>query len=254
MQITILQPQQFLNQKEKNLTHLAKMIANVKEQPDIIILPESFSTGFSSDTKELAEEMDWETVARMRNQAKQKKCALCWSSIIKEKNKYFNRFLFVQPNWDIATYDKRHLFTMSNEAKFTSPGKETLLISYKWWTIAPFICYDLRFPVRSRNTQKYDLAIYVANRPDTRIQHRQKLLQARAIENQCFVIGVNAVWLLEKNRTNGWSSMIINAQGEILYQASCTQEDTKTIDIDKKSQEAYRKSFPVLEDQDTFRL
>jgi predicted amidohydrolase len=171
------------------------LLKKLSEDTDLILLPEMFATGFSMKAEELYEEMDGECVAWMKQVAIEKKCAIAGSMIIKEGTKYYNRLVFVQADGAIQTYDKRHLFSMGDEHHHYSAGTEPLIVEYKGWKLNMNVCYDLRFPNWLRNTKEnaYDALIILANWPEKRMEHWDSLLKARAIENQCYVIGVNRI-------------------------------------------------------------
>ncbi len=194
--IAMIQPDTLWENKEDNLNHLTLQIDKLKDEHpviDIIIMPEMFSTGFTMNPGPFAETMDGATIEWMREIAMEMELALCGSLIIEEKKKFYNRFVFVKPNGEIDFYDKKHLFGYAGENEKYTAGKNKKTIEYKGWKLNPFVCYDLRFPVWCRNTNYADIMLYVANWPEIRIAHWQKLLPARAIENQCFVIGNNRV-------------------------------------------------------------
>jgi len=159
----------------------------------VVFLPEMFATGFSMNVSELAEPMNGETVNWMKKRCSEHQLALCGSLIIQENGNFYNRMLFVEPSGKTSFYDKRHLFTMGNEESHFQAGTERLIVDYKGWRICPLICYDLRFPVWARNRNEYDLLVYSANWPQARTEVWNTLLKARAIENQCYVVGVNRV-------------------------------------------------------------
>lgn len=192
MKINIVQTALIWENPAANRENLASIFQN-SDEADLIILPEMFSTGFSMSRQNLAEPMDGETVNWLKEMSKQHNAAITGSIIIAENGSYFNRLLFVLPSGELFCYDKRHLFSLAGEDKVFKKGNKKLIVDYIGWKIAPFICYDLRFPVFSRNTELYDLAIYVANWPETRINAWDTLLKARAIENMAFVAGVNRI-------------------------------------------------------------
>jgi predicted amidohydrolase len=196
--------------------------------------------------------MDGETIQWMKQNAHKMNSAICGSIIIEEDTKYFNRFIWVNPDGSIHHYDKRHLFSFAGENENYTPGNEKIIIEYKGWKICPLICYDLRFPVWSRNSEDYDLLIYVANWPDKRKSAWKSLLTARAIENQCYVIGVNRVGEDSKNYYSGDSSLI-NALGETLYTNSHIEE-TYSNTISKYDLNKVRTQLPFLNDKDNFKI
>jgi omega-amidase len=251
--ITIIQSDLHWENKAANLAMFSKKINGIKEKTEIIILPEMFSTGFSMRSKTLAETMDGETVAWMKKTAAEKKAIITGSIIAEENGKYFNRSIWMLPNGEFGHYDKRHLFAFAEEDKFYSPGEKRLVASVKGWKINLLICYDLRFPVWARQTgeAEYDLLICVANWPERRIHAWKTLLQARAIENQCYVAGVNRIGDDGNDIHYSGDSMIIDPLGEILYQRA-DEEDVFTFTLQKEKLEEVRNKFPFLKDADNF--
>lgn len=219
LRVTLVQTEQFWEDKEKNLNHFTELLANI-EATDLIILPEMFHTGFSMNAESLAETMDNSIgIDWLKEKAIQKNAALYTSLIIKENNKFYNRGIFIEPDGKITTYDKRKTFGLAGEDKIYQAGDEKVIVNYKGWNIQLQICYDLRFPEISRNKivrdqPLYDLLIYVANWPEKRNEHWKSLLQARAIENQSYVIGINRIGKDENQLTYSGDSMIINALGD----------------------------------------
>jgi len=248
--ITIIQSNIIWEDKDSNLKNYQSKIDNIES--DLIILPEMFTTGFTMNPKSLAETMSGETVQWMKENASKMNSAICGSIIIQEDSKYFNRFIWINPDGSIHHYDKRHLFSFAGEDKNYTPGNEKLIIEYKGWKICPLICYDLRFPVWSRNSEDYDLLIYVANWPTKRKLAWKSLLVARAIENQCYVIGVNRVGYDENNYYSG-ESKLVNALGETLYVNSHV-EDIYTTTISKYELNKVRTQLPFLNDKDNFKI
>ena len=240
----------------------ANLEANVKnadaeidkyEGVDLYVLPEMFSTGFCTEPQGIAESADSKTLRWMKSKAKEKDCALAGSVAIEENGKYCNRFYFVHPDGKVEWYDKKHLFTYGGEHKRYTAGKEKLIVSFKGWRIRLFVCYDLRFPVWSRNHNEYDVAIYVASWPTPRVDAWKTLLRARAIENQCYVLGVNRVGNDPYcNYTGGTAA--IDPYGNTL--AACTDGMAMSVEteIDMDGLNSFREKFPVLNDADEFEL
>jgi omega-amidase len=251
--ITIIQTDLHWENKAANLAMFSEKINGIKEKTEIIILPEMFSTGFSMQSKTLAETMDGETVAWMKKTATEKKAIITGSIIAQENGKYFNRLIWILPNGEFGYYDKRHLFAFAEEDKFYSPGDKRLIASVKGWKINLLICYDLRFPVWARQTTEaeYDLLIYVANWPERRILAWKTLLQARAIENQCYVAAVNRVGDDGNDIHYSGESMIVDPLGEILYQ-KYNDEDVFTFTLQKEKLQEVRNKFPFFKDADNF--
>ena len=217
----------------------------------LIVLPEMFTTGFTMQPERVAETMQGPTVNWMQAVAKKTDAAICGSVVISENDVFRNRCLFVFPSGDIEYYDKRHLFTMAGENKVYAPGKEKMILSYKNWKICLQVCYDLRFPVFSRNTEDYDLLLYVANWPQPRISAWDALLKARAIENMCWVIGVNRIGEDQNNNRYPGHSQVLDCFGEVLVQSS-DNEGIFMADIDLEHIMQTRKKLPFLNDRDDF--
>lgn len=252
LSISIIQTKLFWEDKARNLEHFKKKIKNIDSNTDLIILPEMFTTGFSMNPEPFAEKMNGKTVKWMQEMANFSNAAIAGSIIIIENNHYINRFLFVKPDGEYQYYDKRHLFAMAGEDKFYFQGVKNELITYKGWRIRPLICYDLRFPVWSRNTDEYDLLIYIANWPEKRIAHWKILLQARAIENQAFVAGVNRIGLDGNNYSYSGDSAIYSPMGKKITKTKAFQETIETIVISKDVLNKTRKLLPFLNDRDEF--
>jgi predicted amidohydrolase len=248
--VSIIQSDIIWEDKISNLKNYQNKINQI-ESTDLIVLPEMFTTGFSMNPKDISETMNGETVQWMKDNASKINSAICGSIIIEEKGKYFNRFIWVNPDGSIHQYDKKHLFSFAGENKNYTPGNEKIIIEYKGWKICPLVCYDLRFPVWSRNLEDYDLLIYVANWPTKRKLAWKSLLVARAIENQCYVIGVNRVGKDENNHYYSGESSLINALGETLYTNSHI-EDVYTTSISKYELNKVRSQLPFLNDKDNF--
>jgi predicted amidohydrolase len=249
--VTLIQSDIIWEDRISNLKKYQEKINQI-ESTDLIILPEMFTTGFSMSPKGISENMNGETIKWMKQNAHKMNSAICGSIIIEEDSKYFNRFIWVNPDGSIHHYDKRHLFSFAGENENYTAGSEKIIIEYKGWKICPLICYDLRFPVWSRNSEDYDLLIYVANWPDKRKSAWKSLLTARAIENQCYVIGVNRVGEDSKNYYSGDSSLI-NPLGETLYTNSHIEEIYSNT-ISKYDLNKIRTQLPFLNDKDNFKI
>lgn len=220
---------------------------------DLVVLPEMFSTGFSMKSAALAEDPDGATMQWMKAMADSLQAVIAGSLIIRDRGAFYNRLIWMRPGGSYARYDKRHLFTLAGEHQYYTPGSERLLVTLKGWTICPLICYDLRFPVWSRNPGAYDLLLYVANWPKPRRNAWQALLTARAIENQSYCIGVNRVGTDGNGHEYAGDSMVVNFTGEALYQVA-HGEQCATFELDPVIQEAFRAKFPFLKDGDEFVL
>lgn len=251
MIITTVQSDIIWEKVSDNLKLYQEKIENLSS--DVIILPEMFSTGFTMNPEPLAESMDGLTVNWMKENSKNLNSAICGSIIIKEDGKYYNRFMWTNPDGSIHFYDKKHLFSFAGESEKYTSGNSKIIIEYKGWKICPMICYDLRFPVWSRNTEDYDILIYVANWPVKRKQAWKSLLVARAIENQSYVIGVNRIGFDNNGNFYSGETSLINALGETLYIRSHS-EDIYTTTLDKKELDKVRSQLPFLKDRDNFQI
>ena len=254
--VTLIQTKLFWEDKKANLKMLQRKIESIKEKTEIVILPEMFNTGFSMKPELFAEKMDGETVKWMKKISAEKKIILTGSLMIEEEEKFYNRLLWVLPNGEIGFYDKRHLFAYADEHAHYTPGNKKLIASVKGWKINLQVCYDLRFPVWARQPpgapeDKYDLLINVANWPEKRSTAWETLLRARAIENQCFVVGVNRVGE-DGNKINyNGGSTIIDPLGEVIYQKN-KEEDVFTLTLKKEKVTDTRNWFPFWRDADFF--
>lgn len=248
--VTLIQTELFWEDIPANLEALDKKIDAISEKTDIIILPEMFTTGFTMNAGNLAESMNGTAVSWIIRKSRQKSANILGSVIIEEGGKYFNRLLWAKPEGQLLTYDKKHLFRMAGEHKVYSPGNFQLTVEVNGWKLRPFICYDLRFPVWCRNiANQYDAAIYVANWPGRRAPHWRLLLPARAVENQCYVIGVNRVGIDGNGFAYSGDSSIIDPMGNILFQ----QADTPFIHTAKLNYDRvreYRETFAAWQDAD----
>jgi omega-amidase len=255
--VTILQTDLHWEDPARNRQEIGEKIRALTQKTEIVILPEMFTTGFSMDAARLAESMEGPSVAWMRQIAAEKKIILTGSLIIQEEGHCYNRLVWMLPNGQYGYYDKRHRFAYGGEGEQYTPGLKRLIASVKGWKINLQVCYDLRFPVWARNNldaqgqPEYDVLVYVANWPEVRIQAWKTLLTARAIENQCYVIGVNRVGKDGKGLLYPGESMVVDPLGEVLYQKA-GQEDAPTIVLDKSKLEAVREKLPFLRDADTF--
>jgi len=198
--------------------------------------------------------MTGDTVLWLKEMAMKRNCAIAGSMIIKEDNKFFNRFIFVKPDGKLNYYNKKHLFRMANEHEHYSAGEKKVIVNYKGWRINLLVCYDLRFPVWSRNKNDYDLLIYVANWPTSRISQWNTLLAARAIENQAYIVGVNRIGSDGNNFNYSGSSQIINPKGEKLIDNNINKDIIETAELDYDSLIHYRENFSVYLDADDFEI
>lgn len=244
---------------EQNLANFDLKLASVNDNPDIIILPEMFNTAFSINPAKCAETMDGLTVNWMKAKAAEYNCVIAGGLLIAENKNHYNRLIWMQPDGNYSTYDKRHLFRMSDEFKIFKGGNQRTIVELKGWKINLNICYDLRFPLWSRNTFKdgeyeYDLMIYVANWPASRSFIWQTLLKARAMENQTYVVGVNRVGTDGFGTQHSGDSLIIDPVGNVLLQAGASIEEIHTLEISKAFLTDFRNKFTVGLDWDEFDL
>ena len=239
---------------EANRKLFSERIKNISDEVDLIILPEMFTTGFSMNAEELAEETEAETLSWMRSHAKAKSSAITGSVIITENGNYYNRLFFVFPDGSYKLYDKRHTFTLANEDKTYTAGKDRLIVEYKGWKICPLVCYDLRFPVWARNTEDYDLLIYVANWPEKRVTAWDALLKARAIENMSYCIGLNRTGKDGDGYVYNGHSVAYDMLGKELTPLNRSEEFIAEISIAKKELKEVRNNLKFLQDRDNFSL
>ena len=253
LRISFIQTELSWENPPVNRQHFSKKIAELPET-DLIVLPEMFPTGFSMNSKILAEKPHGETLVWMRETAKSKNAAIVGSVIVSEEEKYFNRLYFVFPDGNFKTYDKKHLFTFADEHKSYSPGNKKLIVEYKGWKICPLVCYDLRFPVWSRNVENYDLLLYVANWPKPRTQAWDVLLKARAIENLSYVIGVNRIGKDGNGHEYSGHSAAYDMLGNQISRQDFESEFSETIPLDRTVLLETRKKFAFLNDRDKFKI
>jgi omega-amidase len=255
--VTLIQANLQWEDKAANLQMLEEQIQHIGQATQLVVLPEMFSTGFSMQPEKLAETMDGPSVQWMRSMAIKHKIILTGSLIIEEAGQYFNRLIWMLPNGSHGHYDKRHRFAFAGEDQHYSNGNKRLIASVNGWKVNLQICYDLRFPVWARqqttDQPEYDLLIYVANWPERRSHAWKSLLIARAIENQCYVIGVNRVGEDGKGINHSGDSMVIDPLGQVLFtkaQESCNH----TIALNKSTVEEVRSKFPFWKDADPFQI
>ncbi len=251
MKIALIQSHLFWENPGENRNYFENKIRAIDGKVDLIVLPEMFSTGFTMNPYHLAETMQGKTISWLKNLALEIESAITGSLIIEENGKYFNRLVFVFPDQKVEFYNKRHLFSLAKEQKAYTPGKEKLIVNYKGWKICPLICYDLRFPVFSRNQENYDLLIYVANWPTPRIEAWKSLLKARAIENMVYTIGVNRIGEDGNKHFYPGQSQILDYLGNEMIETSAVEE-VFIVKIDINEQLKARRKFGFLKDQDSF--
>lgn len=260
--VTTVQTELFWEDKITNLNMLGEKINAIQEKTHLVILPEMFSTGFSMQPQNFAENMDGPSVQWMRNWSKRKGVILTGSLIIEENGDYFNRLIWMQPNGQLGFYDKRHCFTLAGEDKYYRAGTKRLITSVGGWRIQVQICYDLRFPVWARQqvheedgepSTEYDVLINVANWPAKRSNAWKTLLQARAIENQCYVIGVNRVGTDGFGLEYSGDSTVADPLGDLLYRQTAVEE-VHTITLEKDKLNQIREKLPFWRDADEFQI
>ncbi|MBN2681503.1 MAG: amidohydrolase [Bacteroidales bacterium] len=254
LSFTIIQSSIIWESVEENLIEFEKKILQSPANSEIIILPEMFSTGFSMRTKELAEDYNGKTVNWLKKMASENKKTIVGSIINKENGQFTNRLLWVNPEGNIKYYDKRHLFRMGNEHNFYAQGEKQLIVDHGKWRIMPLICYDLRFPVWSRNRNNYDLLIYIANWPEPRREVWKTLLKARAIENQAWVIGVNRIGSDGMNLNYSGDSMVVDFKGIEISNIPANEDYIYSSEISLSELREFRKKFPAYLDADNFDL
>jgi predicted amidohydrolase len=265
IRLSLIQTALFWEDKGTNLAMLGQKIRDIDVATEIIVLPEMFTTGFTMQPAKYAETMDGPSVDWMRRLSVEKKAIITGSLIIEENGNYYNRLIWMLPNGQLGYYDKRHLFAYGGEDQFYTPGHKRLIASVKGWKINLQICYDLRFPVWARqqsvtastteaeNNTEYDVLLYVANWPEKRNHAWKTLLTARAIENQCFTIGVNRVGVDGNNIAHSGDSMVVGPLGEIIYHRAY-EEDVFHIQLQKEEIKNTRAQFPFWKDADDFKL
>ena len=253
MQVLLIQAPLVWENPKLNRNYFDERIYSISENIDLIVLPEMFTTGFTMNPSAVSETMQGETVLWLQSLAKAKNCAITGSVVIKEKGNFYNRMLFVFPSGEIQYYDKRHLFTLAGEEKVYTAGTQKLIVEYLGWKICPLVCYDLRFPVFSRNVEDYDLLIYVASWPKVRATAWDALLRARAIENVSYVVGVNRMGEDASGHAYIGHSQVVDYLGGYVLEPQ-ESEAIFTATLDKSKLIETRKKFAFLNDRDSFKL
>ncbi len=252
--ISLIQADLVWENKAANLEQLETMIAALPATSHVVVLPEMFSTGFSMQPQAFSEAMDGPSVQWMADMAARYKIILTGSLIINDGGMFYNRLIWMQPDGRHYHYDKRHLFAYAGEDKHYAPGDKRLIVQVNGWKICLLVCYDLRFPVWSRQTAaQYDMLIYVANWPERRSHAWNTLLRARAIENQCYVAGVNRVGYDGHEIYHSGDTCLLDPLGQPVGELY-DKVDTFTTTLEKSSLDACRKQFPFLGDADKFML
>jgi len=252
--VTLIQTELDWEDVAVNLHRFDHLIDSLQVATDLIVLPEMFTTGFSMNAATLAEDMESRAVGWLRETARRTAAAVVGSIIVIDGGRFYNRLCWAGPNGDMATYDKKHLFRYAGEDKVYTAGSASLLVELNGWKIRPFVCYDLRFPAWTRNMNStYDLALFVANWPQRRAEHWKLLLQARAIENQTYVIGVNRIGTDGNGLYHSGDSSVIDPVGNILFR-SAHAPCVFTLSLERGRLDDYRQSFPAWKDADQFLL
>ena len=253
MKIALIQADLSWENPSENRQQFESKINQIEVDVDLIVLPEMFSTGFTMNAPEVAEEMQGETIQWMQSVSKNRKCALTGSVIIIENGNYYNRMIFVFPSGELKYYNKRHLFSLAGENEYYTSGTEKVIVDYLGWKICLQICYDLRFPVFVRNVENYDLLLYVANWPKIRTNAWDALLKARAIENLSFVVGVNRIGLDAHNYEHIGHSQVVDFLGNYILEPQET-EAVFVVELDKQIMLETRKKLDFLSDKDVFEI
>jgi len=258
LNITLIQASPYWEDIPANLEYFEELLSDIAPT-NLIILPEMFNTGFSTTPAPVAEAMSGDTISWMKEKSREKGAAICGSLIIVEKDRYYNRFIFMMPEGNFHYYDKRHLFSMGNEHLQFSRGEKRLVVNYNGWNILPQICYDLRFPAWSRNSWKdghyaYDLLLYVASWPEARVQAWKSLLPARAIENLAYVAAVSRFGTDGNNIAHSGDSLVLDYLGNTLLSLPSHQESIRSVTLNKAALEEFRARFNVGPDWDRLEI
>ena len=259
LHVTLIQSDISWEDSLKNLGHFGKLIDAIPAPTDLIVLPEMFNTGFSINPRKCAESLDGPAITFLKEKSSAINCMIMASVLIGEEGSYFNRLICMQPDGYYHQYDKRHLFRLSNENKIIKGGTEKIIVNWKGWNILPLVCYDLRFPVWSRNTwneglYEYDILLYVANWPGSRSSVWKSLLTARAIENQCYVVGVNRIGKDGHGTSHKGNSMINDPYGTILSAAEEEKPAIIQYQLSHQRLREYRETYPFAADWDQFTI
>lgn len=254
LNVVLIQAPLIWENPKANRDYFTNKIKEINIETDLIVLPEMFTTGFTMNVKPNAETMEGATIKWMIQTAVERDTAITGSLIIFENEKYFNRLLFVTPEGELFQYDKKHLFTLAKEQEHYNPGTKKLIVAYKGWNICPLICYDLRFPVWSRNVEDYDVLLYVANWPEARIKAWDVLLQARAIENMAYCIGVNRIGKDGNDFNYVGHSAAFDSLGNMISPPSHVNDELITVTLNKSHINEVRKKLKFLNDRDNFTI
>lgn len=253
LKVTLVQTHLAWENPTANRIQLDGYLSTLKET-QLIVLPEMFTTGFTMNAEAVAETQPPETLGWMQQWSKRLDAAITGSLVVKDGNNFYNRLYFVYPDGSFKTYDKKHLFTLANEHNTYTAGSEKIIVDYLGWKICPLVCYDLRFPVWARNTENYDILLYVANWPKTRIMAWDTLLKARAIENMSYCIGVNRIGLDGNGYEYTGHSAVYDMLGNLISSAELETTLIQTIYLDKRELDGVRGKLKFLQDKDAFSL
>lgn len=252
--ISIVQTELSWENSERNIAHFEILLNQVPATTDLVVLPEMFNTGFTMNAQPVAQPVHGPACQWLVEQSKKHNYAITGSIVTEENGKYYNRLHWVTPDGKVQTYDKRHLFRMANEHHHYTAGNTRLITQLKGWKICPLVCYDLRFPVWIRNRKEYDCLVFIANWPEARSNAWSTLLQARAIENQVYAVGVNRIGTDGNNIPYSGDSAVIDPKGTPISNTKPNQESVETVTLNWNDLESFRKKFPVMEDADDFTI
>lgn len=253
--VTIIQSDLLWEDPEENREHFDQLMSEVPPDTDLVLLPETFNTGFPVDPIKFAETPDGPTMTWMKAKARELDAVVCGTLLLNVDGHYHNSLVWMRPDGSYELYHKRHTFGLGGEKEPIEPGVEPLIVELKGWKIKPMVCYDIRFPVWARNryhndVYEYDLGLYLANFPEPRIAVWDILLQARAIENQAYYIGVNRIGNDPEGIHYNGHSQVISPKGEVLAKAEPDTEAVITYTLDYESLQRFRRKFPVGKDWD----
>lgn len=253
MQVTLIQAPLIWENPKLNRDYFETKINEITSSVDLIVLPEMFTSGFTMNPEHVAETMEGETIVWLQSLAKARNCAITGSLVIAENGNFYNRLVFIFPSGAIQFYDKRHLFTLAGEDKVYTSGDQKIVVDYLGWKICPLICYDLRFPAFSRNSEDYDLLIYVASWPKIRTNAWDALLKARAIENMSYAIGVNRIGTDANDYEYIGHSQAVDFLGNYVMEPE-ESEGCFTVKLDKEKMLQTRQKLGFLNDRDSFEI
>lgn len=254
MRIALIQESMVWEDCDQNKKNFLSHLNTIEKGTDLVVLPEMFTSGFTMNPEKVYITMEDDYIDQLKKCCQENDFALSGSIVVKENEKYFNRMFFIQPTGKVSTYDKRHLFSLAGEEKVYSPGNDRLIVNYRGWNICPLVCYDLRFPVFSRNdASEYDLLIYVASWPNKRIYAWDTLLKARAIENMSYVVGVNRSGSDENDNIYSGHSQVVDYMGQYLIEPQ-VGEKIMYCQVNKALQDKARNGLAFLKDADQFTI